>query len=360
MRGGTHRRPLLSVRLRLAVGALLSVVAALVLSGCFDMTTRVYADGRIKREVTIRVTEGRESGARVYLRETFPRAAGWSLKEVPRGGEVWFIATSRPVDPKDDPWGGRATLEINPEGQLQTSLLYTETLTDEILFRSDKERAGFDHLVITYTIEMPGRIDEEGEPPILRPLDRYRPVTAQGAEESAEAAAALLEPSFQVTQRVSGSRVTWDVPLAALAPHGVQVKVKAIRLNRAKVSLWSIVGVVGLILLYFVVVRLLVWRRIRAERAAELRELEEAISEDSAGGEEADGSEAVSSPRRWWSFARGGAGEATEEPHAGDKGPSDSRTGDEASPGAQAVDEDRGGGEEPDVPTPGETDDSGQ
>lgn len=298
----------LPTRLRLALVALCALVFASLLSGCIDMTTRVYADGRIKREFVIRVTEGRESGARVYLKETFPRTAGWALKEVQRGSEVWFIATSRPVDPEEDPWGGRASLTVASESQLYTSLVYTETLTDKLLFRSDEERAGFDHLSITYSIEMPGQIDEESEPPSLRPLERYLPTVSQapGDDEGAEATVAP-QPSFQIKQRIDGSRVTWDLPLAALAPHGIQVTLKATRLNRAKASLWSIVGVVALILLYFIVVRLLVWRRVRAERAAELRELEEeeAWDEDD-GDEDTGGAEPGDAPKRaWWPFGRG-------------------------------------------------------
>ncbi|MBD3175798.1 MAG: hypothetical protein GF320_11505 [Armatimonadia bacterium] len=299
---------------RIALLLLGSLMVAAFVAGCFDMRTRVYADGRIKREVTIRVPEGREDGARVFIRDTFPRSAGWSVKEVQGSNSVEFIATSRPVDLKDDPWSGRPkpSLETEPRGQLHTSLLYTETLTDEVLFVSDAERAGFDHLTISYTVEMPGRIvdadDPDGQPPVMRPLERYRPPQADGAEDEAP----TPQPSFQITQKVDGSRVTWELPMAALAPKGVRVEVMAVRLNRARASLWTIAGIVGVIILYFVIVRLLVWRRVRAERAAELRELEY------EEWDEEDEDETGSGGPKWWPFGKGGAS-AEDEDDEGDE-----------------------------------------
>jgi len=241
-----------SVRARMvaAIAAGL-VVLTLLLAGCdIRVMTTVGADRHVKRTVSCKVARVHAEAARIELRRVFARGAGWYIKELEQGDAVIFLMRNRFVKPDDDPLTPKVSVTCTVAG-VKGTYVFEEVFTDAAFFSTDEERQFADHLELLYTVRMPGGI--------ISDKTSATPVIGGGVDE----------PTIQ------GKEVTWRLRMADLAPTGgVRIVVTSERWDPKKTVVYGMVTIVGLVLLYWVLVRLLVWRRIRAERLAAEREAE--------------------------------------------------------------------------------------
>jgi len=219
------------------------VAAALlgvVLAGCVEIDTVVTSDCRIRRNVKCLVDKRHRDSAKIELQQVFHRGKGWYIKEWDQGEQVEFFATCRSSKPADDPFGQLVTVKREPVGVKQ-HFTYDEVLTDERIV-SPGDRPYVAEAPLLYTVTMPGKIDENA-------------VSVQGGK------LASVDDGTAVVQLTMGDLA---------AEKGVRIHIESYRANRVWVGLGVIVGLIGLLILYWAFVRLSVWRRARAERLAEI------------------------------------------------------------------------------------------
>jgi len=242
---------------RTALIAAALAVLALLLAGCdIRVMTIVGADRHVKRTVSCKVPGDYVEPARIVLRKKFPRGAGWYIKELQQGGAIVFVMRNRFVKTDDDPFGPPVSVKSTVEG-VKGKYVFEETFTDAPFFSTDDERQFGGPIEVLYTVRMPGRI-----------IDTDTSATLVGGGSAGEPA-------------IDGKEVTWRLRMTDLAPPGgVQIMVTSERWDPKKTVVYTMVAIVGLVLLYWVLVRLLVWRRIRAERLAAEREAEGPVEPD--------------------------------------------------------------------------------
>lgn len=230
----------------------LSLIAVLLLAlsaGCVKVRTTITSDGRVRREVTCEVTKYHQDSARIELQRTFPRSAGWVLREDDCGATVRFRATSRAAKPDVEPFSGSAKVTRVDQG-MSTQYTYTDTLTDKSVLKSE-DRQYVASVPVEYAVTMPGRITE-----------------ASATRGGAPAAQAPAEPQ--------GGSVAWKFTMGDLATEDVELTIVSVKHN-AKFAFAVVVGsVVVLFLLYSLCVWFAVSRRRRAEAAPLTEDEEEA------------------------------------------------------------------------------------
>lgn len=239
------------IRLLAAVPLLLACLA-----GCVKIQTTVTPDGRIRREIRCEVTKDHRESARIELQRVFQRGSGWYLREIDKGQTVSFLATCRAVKPEKDPFNAGSaafpTVTRTPQG-MTTQYSYEEQLTDQLLF-SDNDRIYAKDLPVTYTIAMPGRIDEGGATITLKNGEPVKVVSEDGKEVALET-------------KYTGGVVSWTMTMGQLAQDGLKITVTSTRRNAKFAFAVGFGALLGLVVLYVLLVRLSVWRRVRAEQA---------------------------------------------------------------------------------------------
>lgn len=234
-----HRLP----NRRILAHALAWVAVALLgitLAGCVEIDTVVSPDCRIRRVIKCRVDKRHRDAAKSELQQVFHRGKGWYIKEWDQGEQVEFCATCRSSKPADDPFGQLVSIKRESVGAKQ-HYIYDETLTDGSVVNPG-DRVYVAGAQVLYTVVMPGRVDESL-------------VSAPGAEVAS----------------VDAGAVVLKLTMGDLSSEGgVKIHIESYRVNRVWVGLGIILGLIGLLVLYWLFVRLSVWRRARAERLAEI------------------------------------------------------------------------------------------
>jgi hypothetical protein len=230
----------LGIRARLLAGFAICL-AACCLTGCDGMKVKstVAADGRIRRAITCTVPKEHLEAARIELRKTFQRAAGWRLREDDLGSNVTFRATSRAAKSGEDPFTGANAQVTRTDEGVWTQYAYSDTLVDTYIL-SPADEGYVKDLPIEYSVVMPGKIGDATLTLNKKPI----------GESS-----------------IAGGTVVWtQLTFAALADGSLEVSVTSMKHN-AKYALALVGGIiVGLVLLYLLCLWLAVARRANAER----------------------------------------------------------------------------------------------